>query len=402
VRWSNIVFIAMVSGAIGWYLHGYLQVRSEPANSPANSPAKLVDPEPVDLREYHTRLPIVEADPVAPGDSQLQLYLRAGNYSDAVAHYNQLLDGATKQQSEIQRLTILEYVNELFRSKSVDSALKLLNLFLESNYKDVAALRLKANILASKKAYKKQIEVLYDAKAYAYLDRDIESIVHEIRISVDKYKQHLVRLQKHADLLNLYQDLVYQEPEYSPYFIELAKAQLTNKLEYDARQSLELVVNDPLVGLQAQQLLAELNDTGEQSEKTIALFDDSRTIPLQRRGNHFVVEATLNNHIRLNLVIDTGASLTIIKPEHLSQGIGSSLVHHPQHLFNTANGLVKAPVLKVDALAIGEFEVANLQIGGLALTDTSGIDGLLGMNFLKHFRFFIDQENNVLRLSLNN
>jgi hypothetical protein len=33
------------------------------------------------------------------------------------------------------------------------------------------------------------------------------------------------------------------------------------------------------------------------------------------------------------------------------------------------------------------------------MTTAPGVDGLLGMNYLKHFRFFIDQTENVLRLS---
>lgn len=398
MRLSGTFIVALVGVGMGWYLHAYLS----PPSGTANSQTTLVAPEPVDLRGYHTQVPITAAETVEPDKNQLQIYLRAKNFSDAIAYFNRLLDSTSKQESDRLRLTILEYAETLNREKSVHDALRLLNLYLEHNYKDVDALRLKASILATQKDYKQQIEVLYEAKAYAYLERDIETIAHDIRVSVDNYKQFLLDLQNHAELLNLFQNLVYQEPDYSPYFIELAKAQLKNKLEYDAKQSLELVVHDPLVGVQAQQLLSEFSKNSDRGEQSVALFDDSRTIPLLRRGSHFVVEATLNNHTRLNLVIDTGASLTIIKPERLLQIVDGRSGHHPEHLFNTANGVVKAPVLKVDSLAIGEFEVANLQVGGLDLINTSGIDGLLGMNFLKHFRFFIDQENNVLRLSINN
>jgi len=37
----------------------------------------------------------------------------------------------------------------------------------------------------------------------------------------------------------------------------------------------------------------------------------------------------------------------------------------------------------------------------LDLGDRSGLDGLLGMNFLNHFQFFIDQNEALLRLSAN-
>lgn len=396
MRFSGTLLIALAGVVIGWSLHTYLGVPS----GPKNSQTKLLEPEPVDLREYHTQVPLTLTKPVKTGENQLLIYLHAKKFSEAIAHYNQLLGSTSDQESDRLRLDILEHAYTL-KQKSVGEALKLLTLYLEHNYRDVDALRLKASILAAKKDYEQQIEILYQAKAYAYQEHDIEKIVHDIRISVNQHKQILLERHNYAELLKLFQELVYLEPDYSPYFIELAKAQIKNQLEYDARQSLELVVRDPVVGARAQQLLSEFNKNGELDDGKIALIDDSRTIPLLRRGNHFVVEAILNNSARLNLIIDTGASLTIIKPESIKQAVHGSLERYPEHIFNTANGVVKAPVLKVDSLAIGEYEVSNLHVGGLALINAPGIDGLLGMNFLKHFRFFIDQENNLLLLSLS-
>jgi hypothetical protein len=70
-------------------------------------------------------------------------------------------------------------------------------------------------------------------------------------------------------------------------------------------------------------------------------------------------------------------------------------------VFNTANGPVQAPVYKLDYLAVGGWQVHHLEIGVLDLGDRSGLDGLLGMNFLNHFQFFIDQNESLLRLSAN-
>ena len=243
--------------------------------------------------------------------------------------------------------------------------------------------------------------MLYQARGYAYQERDIAELTDAIRSSVDKYKRALLNLENHAELLSLFQELVYLEPDYSPYFIELAKAQLKNNLEHDAYQSLWLVVHDPLVGTQAQQLLNTLGANKQSAEEAIAQSDDSRDISLRRRGNHFVVQATLNNRTRLSLLIDTGASLTIVKPQRLRDAVDNSLDRYPAQLFNTANGVVQAPVVNVDSLIIGEFEVTNLRVGSLPLINTPDVDGLLGMNFLRHFRFFIDQEGNMLRLSLS-
>ena len=68
-------------------------------------------------------------------------------------------------------------------------------------------------------------------------------------------------------------------------------------------------------------------------------------------------------------------------------------------LFTTANGRVSAPIYRLDSVSIGDWQVSDLDVGVLELGD-SGIDGLLGMNFLRHFQFFIDQHEALLRLSI--
>ncbi len=50
---------------------------------------------------------------------------------------------------------------------------------------------------------------------------------------------------------------------------------------------------------------------------------------------------------------------------------------------------------------MGDWQVSQLEIGVLELGGSSAIDGLLGMNFLRHFQFFIDQNEAMLRLSIN-
>jgi predicted aspartyl protease len=68
-------------------------------------------------------------------------------------------------------------------------------------------------------------------------------------------------------------------------------------------------------------------------------------------------------------------------------------------LFSTANGLVEGAVYRLDNLSIGDQNVANIEVAALGLASLHSADGLLGMNFLKHFKFFIDQSKPELRLS---
>jgi len=68
-------------------------------------------------------------------------------------------------------------------------------------------------------------------------------------------------------------------------------------------------------------------------------------------------------------------------------------------VFNTANGPVRASIYTLDSLSVGDWQVNNLEIGVLDLGSRPDMNGLLGMNFLSHFQFFIDQDKALLRLT---
>ena len=408
MKYIGIILFGFICLLAGWLLHDFISPTQE--NPTKESPAKGLNPpqqspkyqQTYNLGGYHAEPSTVETNKEISSADGIQTLLRTGNYRDAIALYSQQLNTVSEQESNTSRRHILQYARDLFQSGSYTNALQLLNQYLEIQFRDVDALLLKADVLARQNEYNGQIDALYDAKSYAYQQPVIARITDDIRNTVDSYQQHLLKKKRYAELLDLFHKLVYLEPDYSPYFIELAKAQRANHLEQEAEQSLQLVLYDPVVGEQAKRLLAESSATiDEDTNRTIASVEQFNGIPLQRRGSHFVVEATLNGYTPLKLIIDTGASLTIIKTDRLRAAVGGNLSQYPAHMFNTANGMVKAPVLPVNSLAIGEFQVTNLQVGGLNLVNTEDVDGLLGMNFLKHYRFFIDQQNNLLRLSLN-
>ncbi len=49
---------------------------------------------------------------------------------------------------------------------------------------------------------------------------------------------------------------------------------------------------------------------------------------------------------------------------------------------------------------MGGHIVENIEVGVMDVSHTGSIDGLLGMNFLKHFKFYIDQGDNEMHLQL--
>jgi clan AA aspartic protease (TIGR02281 family) len=279
----------------------------------------------------------------------------------------------------------------------------LLQSFLNAAYHDVEARLLLAEVHYGLKDYFGAIDQLYEAKGYAYQPEVLNRISKRIRVVANQLAGLFRQRGDHKGLLELYQHLTLMEPDYADYFIGLATAQLALDDREAALRSLILVSQDPVVGPQAQAMLAQLvpGDSELQLKESAALSTEVVGIPLHQRGNSFLVDARPANAGSVRLLIDTGASMTILTPDVLNRhGIryrdtGTSSV------FNTANGRVRAPIYILDVLTVGDWQVEQLEIGVLDLGKGSGTDGLLGMNFLKHFQFFIDQNDALLRLYLN-
>jgi clan AA aspartic protease (TIGR02281 family) len=231
----------------------------------------------------------------------------------------------------------------------------------------------------------------------------LQRITRRIRSIVAELTQSLQRTNDQNALLALYQNLTQLEPDHAPWFMGLATTQLALDDKEAARRSLLLVAQDPDAGAQAQAMLSELDLASAERQDTEPQVSAAEVagIPLHRSGNHFIVDARPADGRSIRLLIDTGASLTVLTPDVLEQrGIRYQNTGRTG-VFNTANGPVRAPIYKLDSLSVGDWHVNHLEIGVLDLSGRSVIDGLLGMNFLSHFQFFIDQNEALLRLSVN-
>ena len=301
------------------------------------------------------------------------------------------------------RMQILSYARQLIAESRFSLAEQLLQRFLVAAYRDVEARILLAEVYLGEQDFHAAIDQFYEVRGYAYRPVMLQRISSRIRSMVTELASSLKQSNDQNALLTLYQHLAQLEPDYAPWFIGLAAAQLALDDKEAARRSLLLVSQDADVGAQAQAMLSEL---------TIALAEVHDTtpqvyltevvgVPLHRSGNHFIVDARPDHGRSIRLLIDTGASLTILTPDVLEQhGIGYQNTGR-SGVFNTANGPVRAPIYKLDSLSVGDWQVSQLEIGVLDLSGGSNIDGLLGMNFLRHFQFFIDQNEALLRLSVN-
>lgn len=122
-------------------------------------------------------------------------------------------------------------------------------------------------------------------------------------------------------------------------------------------------------------------------------------VPLKRSGSHYIVNALLDDKFNTALMIDTGASTSVVSQatfDALSSKLRPEFIG--KYNINTANGLVQAPVYRFERMSIGRYYVNDIALVVMQLQHFSA-DGLLGMNFLRSFKFEIDQANARLVLS---
>ena len=392
-RAAGILVLAVITGwALGWVSRdrwGH-EPRADRVPSSVIPAAPSVVPE--------TDTPVDEVRPER-GDAFRQL-LESKAFDRAMERYEALqaqADDATVQRARVQ---LLEHARRLIAQADYPSAIQLLQLFLQIDYRDVEARLLLANAWHGEGDLRAAIGQLYEAKGQAWRPETLEELTRNVRAVVAEFSDDLKQRGDATGLLELYQDLTRLEPGYAPYFIGLATAQLALDDIDAARQSLLLVAQDAEVGARAREMLARVSvgPIDAQPPETSAAATEVAGIPLVRTGSHFLVDARLGSQ-QVRLLIDTGASLTMLTPETLSRyGLGAHATGRTG-LFNTANGRVKAPIYRLDTLSVGDWQVSDLDVGVLQPGDRS-IDGLLGMNFLRHFQFFIDQNEALLRLSI--
>jgi len=389
------LLIFMAGWGLGWYAH-YLR---DTAPGQSVQPVTPALPNAVPPEKAATVITQV----VSGHADSIEGLLTRNAFDAVVERYEALQVQADDAAVADARNRILSHASQLVADGRSSLAEKLQQRFLVATYRDVDARVLLGEAYLAQGDSLAAIDQLYEARGYAYRPDMMQRITGRIRSIVAELALSLKRNADQDALLTLYQHLAQLEPDHAPWFMGLAEAQLALDDPEAARRSLLLVSQDPDVGVQAQMKLAELNLA--LAELQDAELQDAAAevigIPLHRSGNHFFVDAIPADGRSMRLLIDTGASLTVLTPAVLEQhGIRYQDTGR-MDVFNTANGPVRAPVYKLDYLSVGGWQVHHLEIGVLDLGSRSGVDGLLGMNFLSHFQFFIDQNEALLRLSAN-
>ncbi len=184
--------------------------------------------------------------------------------------------------------------------------------------------------------------------------------------------------------------LLWFEPQYAAYL--LAKASFHIELgEYAlARRALYPIQYEASVADAVAKLFARI----ERAELPVS------AVALQRKGEHYLVAGVVDERYPVELMIDTGASLSV-----LSERAFAPIARRGQARFvrqasiSTAGGIVEAPVYRVESFQLGEYRIEDMLFVVMALEGAREHSGLLGMNFLREFEFQLDQQRSELLLA---
>jgi clan AA aspartic protease (TIGR02281 family) len=383
----------------GWGLARFMY------NSSGSDPQKFVQPViPVPSISVYSDQSATGFKQTASGHvGEIVSLLKRNEFEAVLERYEILQVEAEDGAVAVARAQILSYARQLIEQRHIGLATQLLQRFLITSYRDVEARILLAEVYLDEENFHAAIDQFYEARGYAYRPAMLQRINARIRSTVAELAPSLKRNNDQNTLLAVYHQLTQLEPDYAPWFMGLAATQLALDDKEAARRSLILVAQDPDVGARAQAMLSKISialvkphEIEPQNSATEVVG-----IPLHRRGNHFVVEASPAPGRNIRLLIDTGASVTILTPDVLEQQDIGYQDTGRYRVFNTANGPVRTPIYKLDSLTVGEWKVNQLEIGVLDLRGGTDVDGLLGMNFLRHFQFYIDQNEALLLLSVN-
>ncbi len=140
-------------------------------------------------------------------------------------------------------------------------------------------------------------------------------------------------------------------------------------------------------------------DLGPLVEEALSWGDTPKRSEVQFEKLHGVIvtEVRINGSSQVfKMVVDTGASLTVLTPEALKR-LGLEGATKGTSTLLTAGGNVQAALIQLDHVQVGSAERSGVLAAVTSLGQ--GIDGLLGLSFLNGFEVTVKSDQNKLILT---
>ncbi len=313
--------------------------------------------------------------------------INAKDYSKASYLINTLAHDHNAELPAV-RLLWLQAIQELIQKNLFIHAEDSINAYLSFQRDDGDFLYQQVDLYWQQQLASLAIKHAYEVQYYLLNEVEIRESIKLARELVQQQAEVLISDEHWLELKDLVEGVFLYDPHNHNLQWLLAQALYPLGEFYSARIALESLLSQPNYKIKAQALLAEIE----------AALRKPQSIELRRQGEHFIVAALINDTFGVSLMLDTGASISLIsEPAFDALNQNSEVIYLKDLNLNTAGGTVTASIYQVAEFAIQDY-VVNDFVFAVSPYVSEDNDGLLGMNFLKSFDFHIDQKNSVLIL----
>jgi clan AA aspartic protease (TIGR02281 family) len=101
----------------------------------------------------------------------------------------------------------------------------------------------------------------------------------------------------------------------------------------------------------------------------------------------------------IDVVLDTGAVYTVIAWDVIKDIGYDPAISKRRMAIVTANGIIEAPLITVEGIQIADLGAESVDVICHDIPEITGIEGLLGLSFLKGFRTLIDYITGTLEIT---
>ncbi len=322
---------------------------------------------------------------------RIQRSMEAGEYASAIEHAERLLEmelGYRERLAPLLETAAGELVaDHLVRDEHRD-ALGWLERTMGSTGENGALYRLHADVYQSLGDYgQARLSLQRAGELEPSLIGEVNRRIRELTLAeVGELERDLAL----DEIIWLLEAAVQTDLDYAPYHRYLGHYYLQQRAYAKAMDSLRT----------AQTLDESLTDALAPwiEQARIGLANPQRIeVPFQAGSGVIYVSVQINRHPSpFRVVLDTGASHTTIS-SRLAASLGIAVPSDAPRLWvRTANRRVAASLVTLESVDLGGAVVE--QVPALVLETLDGIDGLLGLSFLRHFNVEIHQQERLITL----
>jgi clan AA aspartic protease (TIGR02281 family) len=399
-KYSSLLLVGI---ALGWSLHDATSIDSQLHHPEAWEGATLPLPEfprsslarslgPTEYEVYQ-----IPDSPAPPSAAHFRQLLSEQRFEVALAYYEKALYLDDTYQLKLKPI-LEQYLMLCLQQCSDGVFVNIVNVWLAAYYQDIPILLLLAEHQRLQSQPEEAASTLQLAASYAYQISEHEEAVSTAVHRLVKATDEALSQQEHwVELLGFYEYLETIDLD-TPEF--LLREAILYRVLGETMRARELLLalqqrDNNSSAVWTATLDQELSLISPQLEK---IDRPGRAIAITKRGDHFLVAATLNRMTTVKLVIDTGASLTTLSRASFTDLPQANFSYRGSRMFNTASGLTRGDVYRASSIGLGDMQLDDIDIAVLDYSSAPSVDGLLGMNVLRNYRFEINQDDSLLHL----